>query len=631
MSLLDTQVIATPASPDPLYDDFALTERLMQLYSLARTEKKKYQANWRRNYLLTTNKQYSLDTQSPWTPNVTDSEIWPILSSRISWMTDQKIQPNVAPAALPGDPYAQHVRTLSEHMEQLFESEFKNQGWDKEIILALWDAAQFGAGVFKSVWDSGLEEGLGNVSLKRVDVWNFYPDPNAHDLESCTYMFEVEKMTFDQIQRRFPSADIESIRSAYLYGQRGDDIVRPSQSSSSQYPMAMPGNLPGSTSTTWGLPGQSSRSTDQILAEGVNVYTCWLLENWQEERDPTDATHSGGKPPGTLHSPTERVVYDEWRCVVYTGNVVLFDELATDLWEHSRHPYTRYVDEEMGEFWPTPIVSHLAPCQVAINRLLASLQGNVELVGNPIFIDVADSGLARTANVNRPGQKLIMNARTANSQGQKPMWLEPPKMQSDVQNLIQFWITRMENISGLSGVQKGQQPKDRQAAQTMQATQEAGFVRIRSSIRNLERTLGESYRLLAHLIVQNFDVPRIMAIVGPDGTDSAMLLASKHFYSPSIHGTVAPMKFSLLVAAGADNPTSRQARIAEADALAALNMIDRPAVLEQHAFPHWQSIDQRMQQKEMAIAQAQAEGQAAGRRGGGGKPQPRGPGTGHAH
>lgn len=618
MSLIDIPLQAAPAPPDPWYDDYQLTQKLAQLYHLAMTEKKKYQANWRRNYLLTTNRQYSLDTQSPWSPNVTDSEIFPILSSRIAWMTDQQVKPEVAPAALPGDPYAQHMRTLAEHLEQVFESQFVNQGWDKEIVLMLWDAAQFGAGIAKGVWDSGLEEGIGNVALKRVDVWNFYPDPNASDLEQCTYMFEVEKMTFDQIQRRFPSADVEEVKAAHLYGDRGNDVVRPSQSSSSQYPMAMPGNLPGSTSTTWGLPGQSSRSTDQILSEGVTVYTAWVLENWEEYRETTDP----------LSGDEERVVYDEWRCVVYTGNVVLFDELATDLYQNNRHPYVRYVDEEMGEFWSTPIVSHLASCQVAINRLLSSLQGNVELVGNPIFMDVKGSGLDRTAIVNRPGLRLSMDQKMSQSSGVKPMWLEPPKMQAEVMQLVQFWIGRAENISGLAGPQKGQSPKDRQAAQTNQQAQEAGFVRIRSSVRNLERTLSEVYRLLGHLIIQNYDVPRELAIVGPTGENSALLLASKHFYSPSIHGTVAPMKFALLVMAGADNPTSRQSRIAEADALFALKAIDRPAVLEQHAFPHWQQIDQRMQQQELAMAQAAAAGSAAGKGGGG---QPHGPGTGHAH
>ena len=617
MTLLDDGPSLTdplPASSD--LEDFFLTEKLAQLYNLAKIEKRKYQANWRRNYLLTTNRQYSLDTQSPWSPNVTDSEVFPILSSRIAWMTDQKVLPEVAPAALPGDPYAQHLRTLAQHLEQLLESNFNVQGWDRQIVLALWDAAQFGAGILKAVWDGGLDEGKGNIALKRVDAWSFYPDPNAKDMLDCSYMFEVEKMTYEQIQRQFPEADHEAVKAAFLYGDRGSDVTRPQQSSSSQYPMAMPGNLPGSSATTWGLPGQSSRSTDQILSEGINVYTCWLRENWEEYRETTDPTHG---------DDDERIVYDEWRCVVYTGNVVLFDELARDLYEFSCHPYVRYVDEEMGEFWTTPIVSHLAPCQVAINRLLSSLQGNIELDGNQIYIDTADSGLERTQIVNRPGQRLTMNTKTANSQGQKPMWLEPPRMQNEVQSLIQFWISRMENISGLSGANKGQQPKDRQAAQTVQATQEAGFVRIRSSVRNLERTLSDLYTLLTHMMIQNYDVPRIQAIVGQDGENSALMLASKHFYSPSIFGQVEPMKFSLLVMAGASNPTSRQARIAEGDALYAMHAIDRPALLEQHAFPHWQSIEKRMSEKEMAMAQAAAQAPR------GGKGQPTGPGTGHAH
>ena len=615
-------VLPDPNPPfiDQELDDFLLTQKLTNLYTLARDNKKKYQANWRRNYLLTTNRQYALDTQSPWSPNVTDSEIFPILSARIAWMTDQSIIPQVATAALPGDPFANHMQTLGDHLETILDSNLKTQGWDKEILLMLWDAAQFGAGIGKSVWDGGLDEGMGNISFRWVDAWQFYPDPNACSLDDCSYLFEVKKMTIEQIQRNFPDADKDRVRAAVMYGDRSNEMARPELSAGSQYPMAMPGNLPGSTSTTWGLPGQSSRSSDQILAEGVNVYTCWVKEAWEEYRPVTDPV--GHDDP----NEEERIVYDEWRCVVYTGNVVLYDELATDLWQNNRHPYVRYVDEEMGEFWPVPIVSHLAPCQVAINRLLSSLQGNVELVGNPIFLDVENSGLARTAIVNRPGLRLQMKSQTANSQGAKPQWLEPPKMQQEVQQLVTFWKQCMENISGLSGVSKGQSPQGRQAQQTVQATQEAGFVRIRSSIRNLERCLSEAYQLLAHLAIQNYDVPRTMAIVGPDGQDSALLLASKHFYSPSIFGKVAPLKFSLLVMAGSSNPTSRQARIAEADALFSLHAIDRRALLAQHNFPHWQQIDQRMTDAEQAALQAQI---AAGKQGGQG--QPKGPGTGHAH
>jgi hypothetical protein len=603
--------------PDINMEDFYLTQRLDQLYYQAASEKRKMTADWKRNWALTNNRAGGMAMQSPWSPNVTDSEVFPILSSRIAWMTDQKISPEVAPAALVGDPYAQHLQTLAEHMEVLLNSSYQVQAWDKQLTLMLWDAGQFGAGILKSVWDSGLDGGIGNVNMKRIDVWSFYPDPNATDLEDSTYFFECKRMTYEEIQRRFPTADHEAIKAAVLYGERGhEDQGRPTPTASSSYPMAMPGNLPGSTGTTWGLPGQSSISANAVLSNGIMVKECWVRENAVTYEIPTDPTHGDEEV---------RVVHDQWRCVVYTGNVVLFDELAVDLWEHDRHPYSRYVDEEMGEFWPTPIVSHLAPCQTAINRILSSMQGNVELVGNPIFMDVKTSGLERTQIVNRPGLRLSMSAAAANSPGAKPQWLEPPKFSGDALQLLGIWKSAMENISGLSGVTKGNTPQGRQAQQTVQASQEAGFVRIRSGLRNLERTLAEQFTLLAHLIIQNYDIPRTVAIVGQDGENSALLLASRHFYSPSIQGKVAPMKFSLLVIAGASNPTSRQARIAESDALFSMHAIDRPAVLAAHAYPHWQQIDQRMKEQEAAqqqlalVASSQAKG------------QPKGPGTGHAH
>jgi hypothetical protein len=185
----------------------------------------------------------------------------------------------------------------------------------------------------------------------------------------------------------------------------------------------------------------------------------------------------------------------------------------------------------------------------------------------------------------------------------------------------------MENISGLSGPQKGQPTSGRQAQQTTQATQEAGFVRIRSSLRNLESNLGKLFRLCANLFIQNTNVPRFMAIVGEDGEDSALRLAARHFYMPSRDPNkpaAVPMKFSLIVKAGSSAPTSRQARIAEADALKTLGAIDDQALLEVHAFPHYQQVLERMKAEAQAAAQAEAASK-------GPKPQPRGPGTGHEH
>jgi hypothetical protein len=612
-----SQVDEPQASP---LDEFDLIGGLENLYNMAKDKKQTYLSLWRRNWLLVVGRQNRASGNQPWSANVTDSEIFPILSSRIAWITDQKLQFDVAPQSTPGSPWSDHMTMLGTHMEQLLDTNWQVQGWDKEVLLSLWDSAIFGAGVLKAVWDAGQDSGLGNAALKRVDVWKFYPDPNCTSMDNAEYFFEVNRMSYAEIERRFPATSKALIDEALQHGDGSDNTTeRPVYAPSSDYPLANPGNLPGSNSSVYGLPGQSRRSgADQSIENGVYVKECWIRQNRRIERETTDPAQGLGD---------EDVVYDEWRVIVYTGHTVLLDELARNLWQHDRHPYERFVDEEVGEFWPTPITSHLAPCQIAIDRLLSSIQGNAELIGNPVFMDVAGSGLARTQMMNRPGMRVEVNSSALN-QGGGPKWMNPPELPQFVMSTVQFWIGRMENISGLSGPQKGQPASGRPAQQTVQATQEAGFVRIRSALRNLERTLGSLGDLVANLIVQNYDVPRVVAIVGDDGMDTAIRLAAQHFYIPKLDakGKVIsePLKFALVVKCGSSAPTSRQARIAEADALFAMHAIDAQAVLQAHAWPNWQSVVARMQ----AQAQAQAAAQAQSK---GGQGQPRGPGTGHPH
>jgi hypothetical protein len=577
---------------------FELTGRLEELYSVARTAKQRLQAQWRRNYLLTFNRQY-YDASQSWSPNVLDSEIYPVLSNRIGWMTDQNITCELAPASAPGDQFYDHMQTLCDHLSMLVQSTSDTNNWSQEIVQMLWDAAQFGAGILKCYWDSGLDGGIGNVGLCRIDPWVFYPDPNATDTEDMIYCFEVRKMTFDEIERKFPGVSTALITEAVMFGDRGDDGARPGPNTSPSYPMAMPGALPPATASSYGLPGQSNPNYNAVTTQGVNVKECWIKENYTDSRESTDPTHP---------SP-ESVTITRWRVVIYSGHVVLLDELAEHLFEFDRHPYTRYVDEEMGEFWSVPLVTHMAPAAVAINRLLSAMQTNAELVGNPIFVDTSNSGLGRVGMINRPGLKVTMDAAAA-QQGQKsPSWLEPPPMPEIMQNLVTYWQARISDISGITSVQKGQTPGGRQSAQTTQATQESASVRIRSSQRNLEASLSTLYQMICHLIVQNYTIPRTVAIVGPDGLQNGLRLAARHFYSPTKQGWT-PLKFTLVVNAGSSNPTSRQARTAEADALFAMHAIDRQALLEAHKFPHWQQVNDRMTQQEQAQMAAMVAGQA---------------------
>jgi hypothetical protein len=611
--------------PAPSYDNFDLINNLSSLYEMSKRGKQPLQSDWMRNYRLANNRIYVNDLGINGMPEIMDSEIFPVISSRIAWMTDQKVVPDVMAAAPTGTPWSNHMAHLSNHLQSILNTLYKVNRWEREIVKALWDSACFGVGIMKAEWDSGLDNGEGNVAIRRVDPWAFYVDPDATCMEDAEYIFEVHKMSYSEIERRFPATSQQLISDAVIHGDPvGNDVVRPRPGyANPNLPMAWPAVLPGSSGNqgggTYGLEGQGiGVHTDQVLTQPVAVYECWIRENYKFTRETTDASLID----------EEQVVTDSWRVVVYTGRTVLLDELAENLFQESRHPYVRFADEETGDFWQTPLVSHLAPCQLAINRLLGAAQGNTELTGNPVFMAPTNSGINRSSITNAPGVRLDITPAAANANN-KPGWLNPPQIPSVLMALVQFWITRMENISGLSGPQKGNAPSGRQAQQTQQAAQEAGFVRIRSALRNLEGALAGLFQLCANLVVQNYTIPRVIAIIGEDGSSTALRLAARHFYMPAREPngqmTTVPMKFTLIVSAGSSAPTSRQARVAEVDALFAMKAVDQQTVLEVHQFPNYQQILQRM----AAAAQQQMQFQLALK--GGDRGQPRGPGTGHEH
>ena len=123
------------------------------------------------------------------------------------------------------------------------------------------------------------------------------------------------------------------------------------------------------------------------------------------------------------------------------------------------------------------------------------------------------------------------------------------------------------------------------------------------------RKAGE---LLANLIIINYDTPRFVAIVGQEGESTSIRLAAQHFYSPTadMKGkvTFAPMKFALTCNAGSSKPTSRAARIAEANTLKQMGVVDDLFVLQAYRVSHAQDVKKRtdLQRQQMAqIAEAQ--------------------------
>ena len=567
-----------------------LIQKLQQLYRTARRVKSdKYDA-WDRNYRLLNNRiggRAALNTGS-WPPSPRDSEVFPILSSIVAWMADQHTIIDTQPATDPGSPFYDFIVNIAEDLGTVLQSNWQADDQDAQIKLVIWDALVYNAGWFKTVWDQGLAGGLGNPKAIRVDPYSLYIDPQATDLSNAEYIVERRLMSIDEIERRWPgkSAAIEaSVVAASEYDTRpnmgGNDASR--------IPKANPGNLP-SGNGRWGGVTASNQYNDKLASVIVSEF--WLRENeeWYDESDqPID--------PNDLPPYNEKMVRDRWRVVVLAANEILMDEYSEDLYTFRHHPYDRYLFDDIGELYGVALVDHLAYPQIYINRLLSAMQANAELVGNPIFLESAQSGLDRVGIINRPGQRLRVSGQGMQN---KPDWLQPPSMPTQVKELVDFWIQRMENIAGLSAASKGNTSSSsgtsRTSDQVMNTIQEAAFVRVRSAINNMERTLTSVGYKLADLIIDNYNTARYISVAGPKSSQSAIALRPHHFLVPTEKGQ-APLKYSLNINAGSALPTSRQARAQQADRAYAIGVFDRQAWYEANQIPNWQAINDRIAQQ----------------------------------
>lgn len=596
-------------------DEFWLIQRLKDCYQQSKDAKAQMSTEWKRNYKITKNRAAP---NIPAAPGTRANEIFPTVDSRIGWMTDQEILFTLTPAADPFNMQALVYDVLCEQLESVMNSLLRTQGWYAEIVEMLWDSAMYGSGFLKVVWDQGLSEGMGDVGLKAVSPWCLYPDPWATSFEDAAYVVEVHTLTAAEMERRYPMLGRQRIEEAVRFGDISSEHVPPQQFSGRQRQSALTpiGQGPTVPATTWGQPGgaRNHRETEQ---GGVNVYECWIKENYAEE------------VPDPLTGGTTWAVIDQWRVVVHAGERVLIDELAINLFGIDRHPYVRYTDVISGELWGDPIVRDLAPCQQSLNTLLAMGQNNIVYTGNPMMVTTKGSGADRSTVFNRPGQIFDVNPTPGGGQASAdPRWMQPPQLPQALMSFIAFWRDEMERIAGLAGAQRGEVPSGRATDKQVQATQEAGFIRIRSALRNLELTMRRAGELVANLIIRYYDTPRYVAIVGEDGQNTAMRLAAQNFYvptrGPDRKWRSEPLRFALTVNAGSAKPTSRAARTAEAARLFEMKVVDDLYVLQAFQVSHAQQIMTRKQQQQMQQLQmAEALSQAGGRKDDNRSPRPK--------
>ena len=137
------------------------------------------------------------------------------------------------------DPQALEVKpaeTAARKMEKLIHDQIEESNGASEIRNALFESALFGTGIVKGPfnfnktlnrWEEN-EEGVRDYApisvrvprIEFVSIWDFFPDPNATNINECEYVFHRHRMNRTKLRSlsRMPYFNKDAIRQALAFG-----------------------------------------------------------------------------------------------------------------------------------------------------------------------------------------------------------------------------------------------------------------------------------------------------------------------------------------------------------------------------------------------------------------------------
>lgn len=79
--------------------------------------------------------------------------------------------------------------------------------FEKTYSDVAWQKIKSGTGVYKVVWDTGKLNGLGDITISKVNLLNLYWEPGITDIQRSRYFFHVELMDKDLLEEQYPALE----------------------------------------------------------------------------------------------------------------------------------------------------------------------------------------------------------------------------------------------------------------------------------------------------------------------------------------------------------------------------------------------------------------------------------------
>ena len=364
---------------------------------------------------------------------------------------DNYPEPNVLPRAADDEETAKVLsKILPTVLEQCdYETAYSDTWWRK---------LKTGTGVKGVFWDPAARGGLGEISIKSINILMLYWEPGVEDVQDSPNLFSLSLANNDQLESQYPQLKGHTGHSLDVAKYVHDDSLDTSEKSvvvDWYYKKALPG-------------GQTVLHYCKYC-NGVVLYA--------SENDPV---------------MKDRGFYDH-------GNYpFVFD------------PLFREEDSPAGFGY----IDVMKDTQTAIDEMNHAMDENVKLAAKQRYV------LSDTAGVNEEeladfGRDIVHVVGRLNDDSFRP--LQTAGLQGSSLSYRQSRIEELKEISGNRDVSQGGTTSGLTAASAIAALQEAGSKLSRDMLKSAYRAFAKECYLVIELMRQFYDEQRVYRITGESG------------------------------------------------------------------------------------------------------------------
>lgn len=368
---------------------------------------------------------------------------------------DNYPEPCVLPRAVDDDETAKQLSSvLPVILEQNDYEQVYNDVW--------WYKLKQGTGVKGVFWDNSKLNGLGDITIKKIDLLNVFWQPGETDIQKSRDFFCVDLVDNEVLNRRYPEAHIQGNGSGEVSKYVYDDHIDKTNKS--------------------------------------------LVIDWYYKRTETDAD-------GRM---SEKVHY-----VKYVNDYIIYasendpEYALRGFYDHGKYPF---VFDTLFPVEGSPAgfgyIDVMKNCQMYIDKMDKGILESCLVASKPRWL-VKDSCSINEEEFADMNKSFVHVAGNLNDDNVKQ--ITPPKLDSIVPTVRNNKIEELKETSGNRDFSQGSTASGVTAASAISALMEAGSKLSRDMLKSAYRAFQNECYLVIELIRQFYTEPRCFRITGEMG------------------------------------------------------------------------------------------------------------------